>query len=179
MKINKFLLITIIVLILFNLGLGIYNTMSKKRIAYVRSGLVLEKFEGMIEARKLFDQKLSKWQSEYDTLVSLYNNKMELYQIKEKSLSANQKAEFALEIKKLEENINKYQENAEKNSATEKDKLSLGAVNQINDYIKEYAEKHNLSIVLGVTNTGNILYGEDAVDITEDIIKGLNKNYKK
>jgi outer membrane protein len=51
-------------------------------------------------------------------------------------------------------------------------------LNQVNSYVKEYAKKHNYDIVYGTTMDGNILYGKEQYDITDDVLEYLNKQYR-
>lgn len=55
--------------------------------------------------------------------------------------------------------------------------LVQGVLNQINDYIKKYAEENNYTLILGTTNDGNLLFGNKGIDVTEDILTELNNEY--
>ncbi len=46
------------------------------------------------------------------------------------------------------------------------------------NYLKLYNAKHNYSLILSTTKGGNVLFAQQGLDITEDIIKGLNSRYK-
>lgn len=55
--------------------------------------------------------------------------------------------------------------------------LVQGVLNQINDFIKKYSEKHHYTLVFGTTNDGNLLFGNKGVDITEGVLEELNTEY--
>ena len=57
-------------------------------------------------------------------------------------------------------------------------KLTAGIVNQFNTYVEKYAKDEGYDVVLGATLSGNILYAKDAIDITPQLIEGLNDTYK-
>jgi outer membrane protein len=61
----------------------------------------------------------------------------------------------------------------------EEQKMTQTVLNEVNDYLKEYGEKHNYTFILGATGVGNIVYAKKSRDITEEILNGLNKLYKK
>ena len=84
-----------------------------------------------------------------------------------------------IELMRLREELFSYKENVESISKEEEEKLSQGALNQINSYVEKYSKKHHIDLVIGVTSFSNVLYGNESIDITEDILDGLNKNYKK
>jgi outer membrane protein len=74
--------------------------------------------------------------------------------------------------------INQYQEAIKLKAKDEEQLLTQTAVNAINDYIKKYGKSKGFKYVLGATGQGNILYADEAQDITEKIIEGLNKDYE-
>lgn len=64
-----------------------------------------------------------------------------------------------------------------KNKIYEEDKaLTKVVMDKVNDYLKRYGEKMNYSIILGSQN-GNIVYAKEGLDITEEVIQGLNEEY--
>ncbi len=46
---------------------------------------------------------------------------------------------------------------------------------EINRSISEYGKKHDIDFILGARGDGNIMFGSDRCDITEDIIRFINK----
>ncbi|HEY4787660.1 MAG TPA: OmpH family outer membrane protein, partial [Bacteroidales bacterium] len=89
------------------------------------------------------------------------------------------------EITRLEKELSKrgndykrYTDEIEKISKEENEKLTQGAFNQINSFIEKYSKENNIDIVIGVTLSGNVLYGADKMDITDKILEGLNKSYR-
>ena len=52
-------------------------------------------------------------------------------------------------------------------------------VSKVKDEIKEYGEANGYTYILGGGEGGSVLYGQDANDLTEQILKILNDKYKK
>ena len=50
-------------------------------------------------------------------------------------------------------------------------------VNIVRTEIKTYGEANGYSYIFGYNDSGNILYGSNAKDISEEIIKELNAKY--
>jgi outer membrane protein len=48
----------------------------------------------------------------------------------------------------------------------------------ITDYIKKFNTGKNFSYVLGYSQGGGILFANDSLDITNEIIEGLNSEYR-
>jgi len=52
-------------------------------------------------------------------------------------------------------------------------------VSKVKREVKAYGKANGFSYVLGGGDGGSVLYGTDANDLTEDILKILNDKYKK
>ena len=71
-------------------------------------------------------------------------------------------------------------ETASKDELSEEhEQLLTGVLNQINAFAEIYAKDKGYDLVIGTTNSGNLLYGISDLDVTEDFIKNLNIYYKK
>ena len=63
--------------------------------------------------------------------------------------------------------------------SSEKDsEMTKSILNQIDSYILEYGKKNNYKYLFGVTDNGNILYADEADDITDIILEELNNKYE-
>ena len=49
---------------------------------------------------------------------------------------------------------------------------------RLNNYIEEYGEAHSYKIILGTQGGGNVMYANDATDITNDILNYANGKYE-
>ncbi len=76
----------------------------------------------------------------------------------------------AEDVQKMEAQINNLQ-----NVAMEKNNV---ITNQITTYFKEYSKTKGVDFILGYGSTSNVLYANDSLDITQDVLKALNENYK-
>ena len=44
--------------------------------------------------------------------------------------------------------------------------------------IREYGKKKGYSLIIGANDSGNLLYGSESKDITNDVLEYLNQQYK-
>ncbi|EKB50865.1 hypothetical protein B879_00393 [Cecembia lonarensis LW9] len=47
----------------------------------------------------------------------------------------------------------------------------------VQEYMTEYAEEKDLELILSYTRGGAIWYSKKALDVTDDVIAGINKKY--
>jgi len=51
---------------------------------------------------------------------------------------------------------------------------------QVTEFINKYGKEHNYQLFLGANLvSGDILYGSENLDITKDVVKILNHQYRK
>ncbi len=148
-----------------------------RRIAYVRSAVLLEKYAGMREVEGLYQRKVDQWKTKIDTLERSYQQSVQTYNEQYPRLTGAEKQQRERTLQQAQQRLDQYAQNVEKEALETREKMMQGAMNQINAYVKEYARRDGIDIVLGVTLSGNILYGSEASDITDEILVGLNAKY--
>ena len=55
--------------------------------------------------------------------------------------------------------------------------MTQGVLSQINSLAQQYGKEHGFDLILSTTQSGSILYGDDAIDLTKDLLATLNRNY--
>lgn len=149
------------------------------KITYVRIGEVINKYEGMLEAKNAYKVKMSSWQGNVDTLELDYQKMVSKFNLDSPKLSAGQKKEQEASLQNQKVNIQNYIATLEQKAREEDEKMTQGVINQINASIEEYGKSKGYAYVLGTTNDGNILYGVKSNDITAEVIEYLNSKYKQ
>jgi outer membrane protein len=77
-----------------------------------------------------------------------------------------------------QQQINSYQKAIQGKIQEEDQKASQTVINDINDYVKEYGKEHSYRIIFGASGSGNVMYADEASDLTDEILEGLNSEYK-
>lgn len=146
------------------------------KIAFVRSAVIIENYLGMKEAKAAYDQKAKEWNKNIDTLQARYIQSDNFLKNNRNRLNRSEITRLEKELSKRGNDYKRYTDEIEKISKEENEKLTQGAFNQINSFIEKYSKENNIDIVIGVTLSGNVLYGADKMDITDKILEGLNKS---
>ena len=160
------------------IGMGIWNYVSRSEIAYVTTGTLINEYLGMQEANEIYQQQRSEWQSNLDSLKRGVNTAIKNYKMDSVNLTESEKIERKSNLLRMQQGFYTYSNTMAEKVAQAEEKMTMGVLNQINSYISEYGKAHGYTIILGTSSSGNILYGDEAIDITEEILEGLNKTYK-
>lgn len=167
-------------IIAFVLGvLSIYLSQNKSsELVYVDVNKLLDGYSRTKIVRAEFEDKAKILKSNVDSLVVGWQNELKDY---EKNRSSYTKKELELKQELLgnkQQQINNYQQAIQKQIQDEDKKATQTVINDINDYVKEYGKNKGYKIIFGASGSGNIMYADEKTDLTETILKGLNKEFE-
>lgn len=176
MKIFQIILYPVILLALA--GIYYLHFSNAKKIGFVRSNELVYGYQGMKDAQQLQESKTMEYKSNLDTLQSDFQKALSEYNLGLSGFSKQEKQEKESSLAIQQQNLKKYSESIQQSISENDQSLTQGILNQINTFVEEYAKKQGYSLIFGTTSSGNILYGENTIDITADVLEQLNKNYK-
>ena len=91
------------------------------------------------------------------------------------SQSAIQK--LSQELQQKEQLLSQRVQFEQQQIAQESQKLNDSIINRVKAFVQDYGKSNNYNFILGSNEAGSVLYGEDASDLTQEILKALNENY--
>lgn len=147
------------------------------KIGYVRSNELVYGYAGMKEARSLYERKQKEWQAEIDTLQADYQKALAAYNLEFARLTAEERKQREEFLAKQEENLRQHSYVLAAKAKEEDEKMTQGVLSQINAVAQEYGEEHGYHMIMATTQSGNILYGSDAIDLTKELLVILNREY--
>ncbi|MEM9857753.1 MAG: OmpH family outer membrane protein [Bacteroidota bacterium] len=176
---NKAFLYTILAL----LGLAVsfllfYQFTNQKQIAYVDSNRLVNEYLGMAKAREQFKDKTVIWQANLDTLKTDWNKALVEYQKNEKSMSAKEKALAQELVETKRQQHASYQQAINEMAQQEDQQMTTAVLEEVNGYITQYAEQHGYELIIAATTYGNLAYAKKELDITDQVLAGLNAKYE-
>jgi len=125
---------------------------------------------------KDFDKDLEKRgdikQQEREKIVKEIRKLRDEAELMNEKAKEKKEGEIETQIRSLQE----FDQEAKSELTKERDDMVRDILKEMNTVIQKYGESNGYSIIL---NDRVLLYGGKALDITDEIIKILNKNYKK
>lgn len=150
-------------------------------IAYINTDSVIAKYEKAIDINADIESKYKTAQAELASKEEkLVQQVQQLqYDMQRRLITRSDAAKKQEELAKEEQEL--YQRsNIMSNELSEEQSVAFRRIYEdIVSYIEEYNNDKNLTYVLGNQYGGGILYANDAYDITDDILIGLNKAYQE
>jgi outer membrane protein len=167
MKLQK----SIFIYIIFLLIIFFVFYFSKDKSGYIDNNKLYIGFKGTIE----LEQKL-KESNNSEKLVIDSLNKV-IIAVENLFKSKNPTIEEISTYKKLMTYTDSLKYVYQSNLKTVNNKISIQVWNTLNEYILEYGKKNNYMYIYGASGNGNLMYASDKKDITNDVIKFVNKKY--
>jgi outer membrane protein len=150
---------------------------SNQKIYYVDSTVLVNGYKGMQLARQEYQKKTTAWKANVDTLANEVKAQIMNYEKESSKLSPNEKQLSQELIKTKQNQLMEYQRALNAQAQQEDDKMTGDVLNQINAYIKKYGKDHGYKIIMAATQYGNIVYADENLDLTKEVLEGLNKEY--
>ena len=167
------------ILAVFLASIALFFVFSKpvNKIAFIRSIDVLNQYKGMEDAKVAYQVKTQAWKSKLDTLQVEFQQALVTYEKEQTKYSVKEKELSEKLINSKRQQWVDYQKQIDSKAAEEDQNMTGEVLSQINDFLIQYSKSKGYTVVFGANQTGNIVYGDDAIDITTEVIEELNKTY--
>jgi outer membrane protein len=146
-------------------------------IAYINSDTVLKYYEFLKVNTKTFDAKRSKMEQDLRNRAEGLQNEIAAYQRNVNSMTLGQVKSVEEDLGKKQQNLQMYQQTLGQQLAAEEDKLRKELYERITNYLKKYGAEKGLQVVLKYDPTSDLLFAGQTLDISQDVIAGLNADY--
>ena len=151
---------------------------SDLKVAYINSDTVLKYYDFFKVNMEKLESKGKKLDQDLQNRAQSLQSDITAYQRNYGSMTIGQAKAVEDDLGKKRQNLELYQRSLEQDLIGEQAKLNEELYKKITDYLKEYAQQKDLQIVLKFNPGSDMLYGGAGVDITKQVIQGLNEAYK-
>lgn len=148
------------------------------RIAFINSDSVLEHYEFLKANRVVIEEKNKKIEQEYRNRAQGLQNEISAYQRNVTNMTLGQVKAVEEDLGKKQQNLQLYQQSISQQLMQEEAKLNKELYDRVTAYLKKYASEKNLHVVLKYDPTSDLLFAGEALDVSKDVISGLNEEYK-
>lgn len=167
---NLALTCTVLFFYFFNSG--------KNTIVYVDALKIIKGYKGTVDVRRNFNSDNEKMKANLDTLGKELQLAVSNFESSKKRSATKTQLLMEQLVKSKQQRYLEYQDVVKEQYQKQEQELSIQLLTEVNDYISKYGKKNGYSIILAATNAGNIAYGDKSMDVTDDVLKGLNGQYQ-
>ena len=156
---------------------GTFDTKDLK-ITYLNSDTVLKYYDYFKVNRDRLEAKGKRLDQDLKSRAQGLQNEIESYQRNASNLTIGQARTVEEDLGRKRQNLQLYQESLSQEMQVDQDKMTKDLYDRVTSYLKVYGQERGLQVVLKFDASSDLLYAHDSLDISKDVIKGLNEIYK-
>ena len=149
------------------------------KIAFVDSVRIMDEYQEKIDVEARFKTKAEAMTKKRDSISQAFQLELQQFQAKAQKMSQKNAQEEYAQLQQrgqfVGQQLQQEEQQLQLTSQAEMDTL----VKKVKKEIKEYGKANGYTYILGGGDGGSVLYGEEAHDLTDAILKILNEKYKK
>ena len=165
-------------LVLAIAALGIMSCQESK-IGYVDNVKLMDEYQEKIDVEEKFKVKVEAFSKKKDSISQAFQLEAQAFQAQAQTMNPEKAQEqYGMMQQKgqfIGQQLQQEETQLQTMGQTEMDSL----VSKVKEEIKAYGKSNQYSYILTGGDGGSVLYGADANDLTEEVIKVLNAKYKK
>ena len=139
----------------------------------------MDEYQQKIDVESKFKVKADALAKKRDSISQAFQMEAQAFQTKAQSMSQSKaQEEYAAMQQKgqiIGQQLQQQDQQLQMEGQTEMDSI----VSKVKEEIKSYGKTNGYSYILGGGDGGSVLYGTEANDLTDEIVKILNDKYKK
>ncbi|WP_422082749.1 OmpH family outer membrane protein [Ulvibacterium sp.] len=151
----------------------------QEKIGFVDNVKLMNEYQEKIEVESKFKTKVEALTKKRDSISQAFQLEAQAFQTKAQNMSQKKaQEEYALMQQRgqfIGQQLQQEDQQLQAEGQTEMDSV----VSKVKKEIKAYGKTQGYTYILGGGEGGSVLYGIDANDLTDEIIKILNDKYKK
>lgn len=157
------------------------TSMAQGGVAIVDIDSLATQYEFCIEGQKKLEAKQNAYRQQLNSKGQALQNAVVAFQKKLQSggYTSQQQAEAAqTSLQKQQQALQNFQQKIEADMEKATQEYQQTLRDSLRSFIKDYNADGRFKVILSKSGD-NVLYADPTVDITNDIVAGLNKRYKK
>ena len=151
----------------------------QQKIGYVDNVKMMDAYQEKIDVEAKFKTRADALTKKRDSISQAFQIEAQAFQTKAQSMSQKKAQEEYAAMQQKGQFIGQQlqQEDQQMQAAGQVEMDSI--VKRVKAEIKAYGKANGYTYILGGGDGGSVLYGKEGLDITDEIVKILNDNYKK
>lgn len=149
-------------------------------IAFVNIDSVIFKFDMFFDRRQDLMAKQQKAEAELNSKGKAYDKAVNDYKEKVTKglITRATAAEMEQALTQQQQDLVNLRDNLQSNLMEEEQVMNRQIIDYITTYLEENKSEYSYQYILGKSFGSVVLYGDEALDITQRVLDGLNKKYK-
>lgn len=166
--------------ILFTIScLAVFVSCKQEKIGYVDNIKLMNEYQEKIDVEAKFKIKADALTKKRDSISQAFQIEAQAFQAKAQKMSQQKAQEEYAAFQQKGQFMGQQLQQEDQQLQAEGQVEMDSVVKNVKREIEAYGKANGYSYILGGGDGGSVLYGTEANDLTSEIVKVLNANYKK
>lgn len=148
------------------------------QVAYINSDSVLKHYDYIKASAEILEAKKKRVEQDYVNRAQNLQGEITAYQRNMNNMTIGQVRALEEDLAKKQQNLQLFEQRITQELMNDQAKLNEELYKRVTEFLKNYGREKGLQLVLKLDTGSDVLYGQPALDITNDVIAGLNEAYK-
>lgn len=153
--------------------------LSDFKIAFVNADTLLDKYEYIKASVEIMEAKKQKIESDYRKRAESLRGEFEAYQRNMNNMTIGQVRAVEEDLARKQQNLQMFEQSISQELMNDQARINKELYDRVTAFLKDYGRQRGLMVVLKFDPTSDLLYAYDSLDITNDVLEGLNTAYLK
>jgi len=149
----------------------------KMTMVYVNIDTLMAKYEHVKKIKSDLESKKKASEAQFTAKAEAFEKEYREYQEKGPGMSQELAQQTEQALTQKQQSLMQMKDELGTKLAESEVKENQSIQKDISNFLKRYNETHNYTYILATGNGGSVLLGDEKLDITNDIVDGLNKEY--
>lgn len=150
---------------------------NEQKTAYVDTTVLIKEYNEMKEVEADLTSKSDSARAQIDAVAKEFQQEVQAYQSQMSSMSDADRQAKEQELMQKQQMLQQQQQMVGNRLREESNTVMDSLVKKVKDYVKDYGKENNYTYIFGSNESANIMYAEEGLDITQDILSEMNEEY--
>jgi outer membrane protein len=148
-------------------------------VAYINNDSILANYELVKRMRKDLESKSGRLEAEITAKQKAYEKDATYFQeqVKNKSISDQSAQEIYQQLMQEQQKIVDLRDKYSSDLQQQEYELNVMLLDSVTNFLKRYNTKYKFDYILGYNKGGNIFLANDTLNITNDVIREINREF--
>ena len=152
---------------------------NEQKTAYVDTTTLIQEYSEMQEVEAEFTTRSEEMKRQFDSVAKGFQQEVQAYQQEMNDMTQAERQETETRLMQTQQRLQQQQQQMGGALREQSDKVIDSIVTKVKDYVKEYGEENDYTYIFGSNESANIMYAEEGLDITDEILEQLNTQYEE
>lgn len=150
---------------------------SEMIVAYIVEDSLLGNYQFFLDQAEKLEKKRLNLENDYTNKAQGLQTEINNFQRNAGNMTISQARAVEEDLMRKQQNLMRYQETLGQDLMKEEASVNNDLYERVSNFLKNYAVENNYTMVFNFRRGSAVLYGHQGLDVTKEVLDGLNKEY--